>query len=177
MNDQTLKKIASALVFAADKHRNHRRKDIGQTPYINHPIDLIDVLLNEADVTDTDVLIAAILHDTVEDTDTCFEEIEQAFGTHVSKMVREVTDNKRLRKEKRKQLQIEHAAGASHGAKLIKLADKICNLRDMVAAPPAGWDLERRREYFDWCLAVVDQMRGTHPTLEKIFDEVYAEKP
>ncbi len=169
--------IFKALSFAALKHRDHRRKDVVASPYINHPIDLINVLVNEGNVTDSDVIVAAILHDTVEDTDTSFEELEAAFSQPIADIVRELTDDKRLRKEKRKQQQIDKAAHASDQAKHVKLADKICNIRDMCAAPPAGWDLERRREYFDWSLAVVNQLRGTHEQLEKLFDEACSKKP
>ncbi len=169
--------LVTALSFAAKKHRHQRRKDVEASPYINHPIDLINVLVNEAGVTDLTVLIAAILHDTVEDTETSFEELETIFGKKIADIVQELTDDKRFRKEKRKQLQIDNAARASYEARLVKLADKICNLRDMDVSPPAGWDLDRRREYFDWCLAVIDQVRGTHGQLENLFDEAYSKKP
>jgi GTP diphosphokinase / guanosine-3',5'-bis(diphosphate) 3'-diphosphatase len=106
--------------------------------------------------------MAALLHDTVEDTGTTFEELDQAFGSEVGSIVREVTDDKSPPKAERKRLQIGHATHASRPAKLVKLADKICNLRDLIAAPPIDWSLERRREYFDWATQVVDQMRGTH---------------
>lgn len=169
--------IFKALKFAALKHRDQRRKDIEASPYINHPIDLANVLINEANITDANMIVAAILHDTVEDTDTTIEELKAEFSNKIAEIVMEVTDDKKFRKEKRKQLQIVHAARASHAAKIVKLADKICNLRDMHYAPPAGWDLDRRREYFDWCLAVIDQIRGTHQTLEVLFDEAYSKKP
>jgi len=172
-----LAELVSALSFAAKKHRDQRRKDLAGSPYINHPIDLINVLVNEAGVTVTTVLVAAILHDTVEDTDTSFDELEAVFGKKIADIVRELTDDKRFRKGKRKQLQIDNAASASYEARLVKLADKICNLRDMKASPPAGWELDRRREYFDWCLAVVDRLRGTHEQLENLFDEAYSKKP
>lgn len=174
---QDLQSIFSALSFAAQKHRDQRRKDVEASPYINHPIDLVNVLVNEAEVTDPVVIVAAILHDTVEDTDTTFEELETVFGMPVADIVREVTDDKSLRKEKRKQQQIDNASSISYEAKLVKLADKICNLRDMRSSPPAGWDLERRREYFDWCKAVIDQMQGTHEQLEAILEQAYTYKP
>jgi len=169
--------IFKALSFAALKHRDQRRKNVEASPYINHPIDLVNVLVNEGQVTDPDIIVAAILHDTVEDTDTSFTELEPIFGKLITDVVRELTDDKRLRKEQRKQQQIDKAATASDQAKQVKLADKICNLRDMCSAPPAGWDLDRRREYFDWSLAVVDQLRGTHDLLESLFDEACSKKP
>ncbi len=175
MNDQKL--IFAALAFAALKHRDQRRKGIEASPYINHPIDLANVLVNEADVADPIVIAAAILHDTVEDTDTTFSELKHHFGEVVMRVVAEVTDDQSLRKAERKRLQIEHAATASHEARLVKLADKICNLRDMQVSPPTNWDIDRQREYFEWAKAVIDQLRGTHTHLEDLFDQVYALKP
>lgn len=169
--------IFRALRFAADKHRLQRRKDREGSPYINHPIDLANVLVDEAGVTDAVVLVAAILHDTVEDTDTTLDEITAAFGADVSDVVAEVTDDKSLPKAERKRLQEVHAPGASFRAQQLKLADKIANLRDISARPPEGWSLDRRREYFEWAKRVVDGLRGRHARLEAIFDEAYRAKP
>ncbi len=163
-----------ALSFAAYKHRDQRRKD-NKTPYINHPIAVANILLNEAGVTDEAVLIAALLHDTVEDTDTNPEEIEQHFGCIVRGIVDEVTDNKSLPSAVRKQQQIEHASELSGPAKLIKLADKTANLRDLATAPPAGWSAERIADYLEWGYAVISEIRGTHPQLEALFDQAYAQ--
>jgi guanosine-3',5'-bis(diphosphate) 3'-pyrophosphohydrolase len=165
--------ILRAIAFAADKHRNQRRKDADATPYINHPIALANVLKEEGGVSDPVVLAAAILHDTIEDTETTAYELEMLFGPEVTKVVLEVTDDKALDKAVRKQLQIEHAATASHQAKLVKLADKICNLRDIAANPPADWSEERKREYFEWAKRVVDQVRGASSVLEQQFDAAY----
>ena len=170
-------KLVAAAAFAAHKHTNQRRKDAEASPYINHPIALADVLANEAAVDDVATIMAALLHDTIEDTDTTAAEIAEAFGDEVVGIVLEVTDDKALPKDERKRLQVEHAATISVAAKLVKLADKICNLRDMSASPPAGWPLERRQEYFDWAKRVVDQMRGVHPRLESLFDAQYARRP
>ena len=131
------KQLITALAFAADKHKNQRRKDADASPYINHPIALANLLLNEAGVEDQRVLIAAVLHDTIEDTDTTEQELVRYFGKDVADIVLEVTDDKALPKAERKRLQIEHAAHISRRAKLVKLADKICNLRDITASPPA----------------------------------------
>jgi guanosine-3',5'-bis(diphosphate) 3'-pyrophosphohydrolase len=166
-----------AVDFAAAKHRNQRRKDEEASPYINHPIALTRVLKVEAGVADPDVLSAALLHDTIEDTETTREELEHEFGARIAGIVAEVSDDTSLKKEDRKRLQVEHAATLSREAKLVKLADKICNVRDMLDAPPAHWNLARRKEYFDWAREVVDQLRGTHPRLEQLFDEAYAGKP
>jgi len=169
--------ILKALEFAALKHRDQRRKDAQASPYINHPIALAGVLASEGGVTDPVVLSAALLHDTVEDTQTTPAELRAAFGERIAGIVEEVTDDQNLPKAERKRLQVEHAAHISREAKLVKLADKICNVRDVAGHPPAKWDLTRRREYFEWAKAVVDRMRGVHPELERRFDEAYALKP
>ena len=169
--------LLKALAFAAHKHRDQRRKDAEASPYINHPIALADLLVNEGGVTDVEVLCAALLHDTVEDTATTPQELAEAFGSRVAGIVAEVTDDKKLPKAERKRLQIEHAAGLSPEAKLVKLADKICNLRDVAHRPPAHWDLARRREYFEWAKKVVDGVRGAHPRLEAAFDAAYSKRP
>jgi guanosine-3',5'-bis(diphosphate) 3'-pyrophosphohydrolase len=168
-----LARLLKALAFAAHKHRDQRRKDPEASPYINHPIALADVLVNEGGVTDVEVLCAALLHDTVEDTATTPEELAGAFGARVARIVAEVTDDKTLSKSERKRLQVEHAGELSQEAKLVKLADKICNLRDVAERAPPSWDLARRREYFDWAKRVVDGLRGAHPRLEAAFDAAY----
>jgi guanosine-3',5'-bis(diphosphate) 3'-pyrophosphohydrolase len=173
--------LLKALAFAAHKHRDQRRKDAQASPYINHPIALADVLVNEAGVTDVEVLCAALLHDTVEDTATTHEELLGAFGSRIARIVAEVTDDTRLPKADRKRLQIEHAPNISHEAKLVKLADKVVNLRDVAERPPAKWDLARRQEYFDWAKQVIDGLRGAPGNemrrLEAAFDAAYAKRP
>jgi guanosine-3',5'-bis(diphosphate) 3'-pyrophosphohydrolase len=169
--------VLQALAFAADKHRDQRRKDAAASPYINHPIALANVLVREGAVSEPEVVAAALLHDTLEDTQTSPGELRTAFGERVARIVAEVTDDKSLPKAERKRLQIEHAATMSREAKLVKLADKICNLRDMADHPPAKWDLVRRREYFEWAKAVIDGLRGVHPKLEALFDAAYARRP
>ncbi|MBO3056571.1 bifunctional (p)ppGpp synthetase/guanosine-3',5'-bis(diphosphate) 3'-pyrophosphohydrolase [Burkholderia pseudomallei] len=169
-----MNKLVAAIAFAADKHRNQRRKDHEASPYINHPIALANVLANEAGLEDERVLLAAVLHDTIEDTETTEQELVRLFGKEVADIVMEVTDDKALPKAERKRLQIEHAPHISRRAKLVKLADKICNLRDIAKSPPTDWSVERKQEYFDWAKAVVGQLRGVHPGLEKLFDEVYS---
>ncbi|MEK6245198.1 MAG: HD domain-containing protein [Pseudomonadota bacterium] len=173
--------LFKALSFAAHKHRDQRRKDAEASPYINHPIALAEVLAAEGGVTDLEVLAAALLHDTIEDTATTGEELAREFGGRIAAMVAEVTDDTRLPKVDRKRLQIEHAAGLSAGAKLVKLADKICNLRDVAGRPPAKWDLARRREYFEWAKRVIDGLRGvpgeSMRALEAAFDAAYLLKP
>lgn len=169
--------VIKALAFAAHKHRDQRRKDASGSPYINHPIDLAHVLSREGGVTDPHVIAAALLHDTIEDTETTPDEIRRAFGREICEIVLEVTDDESLPAAERKRLQIEKSGQASEKARLVKLADKICNLRDMLANPPASWEIDRKQRYFDWAKQVVDQMRGTNNQLETVFDAVYARKP
>lgn len=169
--------LVTAAAFAARKHKDQRRKDDAASPYINHPLALADVLVNEAGVNDLETIVAALLHDTIEDTETTAAEIEGAFGPRVRAIVEEVTDDGQLDKASRKQAQIDHAPQLSLPARAVKLADKICNLRDVVANPPAGWSLQRRRAYFDWAKQVIDGLRGSHPRLEALFDEAYARRP
>jgi GTP diphosphokinase / guanosine-3',5'-bis(diphosphate) 3'-diphosphatase len=169
--------VLDALAFAAHKHRDQRRKNLEASPYINHPIDLANILWNEGGVEKPEVIAAALLHDTIEDTDTTPEELRERFGGKVAAIVDEVTDDKSLEKLERKQLQVTHAPTLSREAKLVKLADKISNLRDMAASPPATWPLSRQREYFDWAKRVVDGLRGVHPRLETLFDAVYRSRP
>ncbi len=175
--EKDLALLFRALAFAAHKHRDQRRKDAEASPYINHPIALAEVLAGEGGVADAEVLAAALLHDTIEDTATTADELRAEFGARIAGIVVEVTDDKSLPKEERKRLQIEHASAISHGAKLVKLADKICNLRDVADRPPAQWGLERRQEYFEWAKRVIDGLRGAHPGLEAAFDAAYRLKP
>ena len=169
--------VIRAMAFVANKHRNQRRKDADASPYINHPIALADVLANEAFIQDERVVIAAILHDVLEDTETTEQELVRNFGQDAADLVSEVTDDKKLPSAERKRLQVEHAGKLSRRAKLIKVADMVCNLRDVANSPPKDWPLERRQEYFDWAKAVVDGVKGAHPELERIFDEAFRLRP
>ncbi len=173
MSDTTL--LLDALHFAADKHRFQRRKDPEASPYINHPIAAAELLARVGGVTDMVTLLAALLHDTIEDTDTTPDELEARFGPEVRGVVMEVTDDKSLSKEERKQEQIDHAPLLSSRAKRVKIADKICNVLDVTYRPPAKWSLQRRREYLDWSARVVEGCRGANAALEKRFDEVMVE--
>jgi GTP diphosphokinase / guanosine-3',5'-bis(diphosphate) 3'-diphosphatase len=164
-------RLLMAIAFAAEKHRYQRRKDAAASPYINHPIAVATALAVEGCVVDEAMLIAACLHDTVEDTETTFEEIEETFGAEVSNLVRNVSDDKSLEKQLRKQLQIEHAAKSSNKVKQIKIADKLCNIRDITTSPPHDWSLERRTEYLHWSKEVVSGCRGVNLSLEKAFDD------
>jgi guanosine-3',5'-bis(diphosphate) 3'-pyrophosphohydrolase len=168
--------VLQAAAFAAEKHRLLRRKDAEASPYINHPIQVAYILV-QADIEDPLVLAAALLHDTIEDTKTTHDELEIVFGHEIANIVSECSDDKTQGKLERKQAQVDRAAHISKRAKLVKLADKIANVSDIHGAPPAGWSLERKREYFDWARRVVDQLRGVHPKLEARFDAEYAKRP
>ncbi|XP_015188728.1 PREDICTED: guanosine-3',5'-bis(diphosphate) 3'-pyrophosphohydrolase MESH1 isoform X2 [Polistes dominula] len=176
IKESTTDKIICADPFKEEKHKNQKRKDPAQTPYINHPIGVANILLHEGDVYDPVVILAALLHDTVEDTDTSFDEIEQEFGYTVSQVVQEVTDDKTLPKAERKRLQIENAPKRSHRAKLVLLADKLYNLRDLQKSTPIGWTPERVKEYFKWAKAVVDRIRRTNSNLETALDKIFEEQ-
>jgi len=169
--------VIRAVEFAAQKHRMQRRKDSDSSPYINHPIALMHVLCIDGSITEPVILAAAALHDTIEDTETTEQELRTVFGDEIASLVLEMTDDKSLPKAERKRLQIEHARTLSSQARLVKLADKICNLRDVAERPPASWDLARRREYFDWAKRVVDGLRGAPGEemrrLEAAFDAAY----
>jgi GTP diphosphokinase / guanosine-3',5'-bis(diphosphate) 3'-diphosphatase len=178
MAEIDLNLLMKALSFAARKHRKQLRKGSEPIPYINHPIAVAELIIRTGKIRDGDTIAAALLHDTVEDTETTFEELEAEFGPVIAKLVAEVTDNKKLAKEERKRLQVEHASSLSARARIIKLADKTCNLRDVVQDPPAGWKLERKQEYFDWGKSVVDKMGGgINAELEKAFAEAFAARP
>ncbi len=165
--------IFEALEFASHKHRDQRRKDADASPYINHPLALAHILSREGKISDSIVLCAALLHDTVEDTETTLDELEREFGAEVAAIVAEVTNDASLSKAEQKRLQVANAASKSRGAKLVKLADKISNLRDIAATPPAGWSAQRRGEYYRWSRDVVAGLRGVSPALEQAFDEAY----
>jgi guanosine-3',5'-bis(diphosphate) 3'-pyrophosphohydrolase len=168
----TINKLVEAASFAAQRHTGHQRKGDKQEPYINHPLEVANMLANVGGVDDVDVLIAAILHDTVEDVGVLKEDIVERFGDRVAGIVMEVTDDKSLPKEERKRLQVEHAPHLSNEAKLVKLGDKISNITDVTNSPPADWDLDRRRRYVEWGEAVVLGLRGSNDALERHFDDV-----
>jgi len=167
--------LLQAVEFAARKHKDQRRKDEEASPYINHPVSVALLLAERGKVTDPEILAAAILHDTLEDTDTTPEELEAAFGMRIRKLVEEVTDDKRLPKADRKQLQIDHACQLSGDAVLIKLGDKISNVLDVTHSPPTDWDLQRRREYLDWAEAVVNNCSRANNALVTYFAQVLEE--
>jgi GTP diphosphokinase / guanosine-3',5'-bis(diphosphate) 3'-diphosphatase len=169
-----MNRLIDAILFAAQSHSGQYRKD-GKTPYINHPVEVMHLLAHTGNVSDPELLVAAVLHDVVEDTQVTAHEISRRFGERVSKVVLELTDDKMLTKEDRKRLQLHLANHLSADARLIRICDKICNVHDILYAPPDDWDLRRRRDYLEWAKAVVDKIRGTNEELEKQFDELFEE--
>lgn len=169
--------LIRALKFAAQKHRDDRRKDVEASPYINHPIDVMSILAIEAGITDTDTLAAALLHDTLEDTDTSIEELRESFGPKITSIVIELTDDQELPRAERYAIQADKATRYSPEAKLIRLADKIANTRDASKSPPPSWSRERLLGHFNQSLSVVALIRGAHPVLEEIFDEAFKATP
>jgi GTP diphosphokinase / guanosine-3',5'-bis(diphosphate) 3'-diphosphatase len=168
--DANLSALLTALHFAADKHRDQRRKSREACPYINHPIEVAEILSRVGGVTDLATLQAAILHDTIEDTQTTAEELEARFGAEVRRLVEEVSDDQSLPKAERKRLQIECAPDLSPKAKLIKIADKISNVRDVTHSPPTHWPHQRRCDYLDWAEKVVLGLRGSNLAVDALFD-------
>ena len=166
--------ILKAIRFSAEKHNDQRRKDSRSSPYINHPIQVAEMLWTVGGVRDVKLLLASILHDTIEDTDTSPDEIRMEFGEEVLALVLEVTDDKSLPKQVRKQRQVESAGHKTQNAKLLKLADKICNVQDLIHSPPRSWSLDRRREYLLWSENVVAGLRGANAKLENYYDNLLA---
>ncbi len=170
--------LLRALTFACRRHSRQRRKDAAETPFINHPAEVADLLVQygggeQAEVS-TELLQAALLHDTVEDTETAPEELEGAFGPEVRRLVMEVSDDKSLPQGVRKRQQVETAAEKSAPARMLKLADKISNIRDLASNPPVGWDRERLEAYLDWSREVYEEIRGTAPRLDRLYEETLA---
>ena len=172
--DEAVGLVLRAIRFAAEKHSDQRRKDSKLSPYINHPVQVAETLWTIGEVRDDTLLVAAILHDTIEDTATSPEEIRTQFGDQVLALVLEVTDDKSLPDKVRKQLQIETAPHKSQRAKLLKLADKICNVRDLIDSPPLAWSWDRQREYLLWTEKVVAGLRGANARLENYYDDLLA---
>ncbi len=166
--------MTRALDFAARKHTDHRRKGEREEPYINHLAEVARLLADATDGQDLDLVLAGLLHDTIEDTKTTYDELVSEFGTVVADLVAEVTDDKSLEKAERKRRQVETAPNKSDRAKMIKIADKTSNLRSIVASPPADRSPERKRGYFEWARKVVAGCRGVNALLEERFDEAHA---
>lgn len=165
--------LLRAITFSAEKHKYQRRKGFNQVPYINHPLKVCKLLSDCGEENET-LLIAAILHDVVEDTDTTAEELTKEFGEDICKLVLEVSDDKEKSKSERKEYQITHAPMLSQNARKLKIADKICNIRDIISYP-LDWSIERKLNYLKWSKNVVDACGRVNPQLEKVFTDTYNE--
>ena len=171
-NDSQL--LIDAMEFASWKHRFQRRKQ-GEA-YITHPVAVCKIL-RDAGITDPEILAGALLHDTVEDTDATFEEIEQKFGSQVALYVREATDDKDLDKCTRKKTQVEKVKNASFGGKMIKVGDKIHNVSCLINEIPCPFEpYTAAQGYIVWCKKVVDQARGLNKQLDERFDALLSMK-
>jgi GTP diphosphokinase / guanosine-3',5'-bis(diphosphate) 3'-diphosphatase len=168
---EIVRRLAEAYLFAAERHARQRRKGDAGEPYINHLAEVAALVAEATAGRDPDLVIAAVLHDTVEDTETSHDELVRRFGQDVADLVAEVTDDKSLPQAERKRLQVEHAPSRTPRAKVLKLADKTSNLRALAHSPPADWSVERRRDYIAWGRDVVAGLRGASPELEAKFDE------
>lgn len=168
-----VQRILAAARFAAEKHVLQKRKGQNQEPYINHLIEVAELIAASSNTFDPELIMAGFLHDTVEDTGVTLTELEQLFGADVASLVAEVTDDKSLPKETRKHLQVENAPRKSQRAQTLKLADKISNLRSILASPPVGWGLERQRQYFEWAKDVVAGLTSPNPLLKQEFEKTY----
>ena len=166
--------LARAYAFAAARHGGHRRKGLAQEPYVNHLVEVAELVAEATGGDDPALVAAAVLHDVVEDTRTTAEEVRDGFGEDVAALVLEVTDDKSLPKAERKRLQVVEAPRKSPRAKVLKLADKISNVKALLVSPPADWPLERKREYLGWAREVVAGLRGACPRLEAEFDAAAA---
>ena len=174
-------KVIHAIAFAAERHNGQFRKGKEGSPYINHPIQVMEVLIRHGEC-DSELLMAAALHDVIEDTaknqqeiESLGKEIKDAFGENVLKLVREVSDDKNLPFRERKRLQVVNTPGISPKAKKIKIADKTCNIRDMMNNPPVEWDVQRKMGYLEWAGQVIDGARGVNTGLEENFDQTWHE--
>lgn len=175
MNETGLLLAVNAAEFAAKRHVNQRRKGAAGEPYINHLAEVAMLLADATEGIDAALVAAGFLHDTIEDTPTKYEELVARFGADVADLVAAVTDDKSLPKAERKRLQVEHTPKLSKRARLLKLADKISNLRSIATSPPADWDAARVIDYIAWAEKVVAGCRGVNDRLERLFDAASAE--
>lgn len=171
-----LQLLLQAAHFAALRHTQQRRKGENQEPYVNHLLEVAQ-LLTECGQEDIVLLQAALLHDSVEDVGVTVEELALAFGSEVAQLVLEVTDDKNLPKAQRKQLQVEKSGTKSPRARMLKIADKISNLRAIRNSPPPDWSQQRRLDYFDWARRVVEGCRGVCAPLDQLFDQTHSLGP
>lgn len=162
--------VLRAARFASIKHVSQKRKGVAAEPYLNHLIEVAELISLALPEVDANLIAAAFLHDTIEDTETSKQELVEAFGDDITGLVGEVTDDKSLPKADRKRLQIEHAPGLTARAQIIKIADKISNLRAILLTPPPDWDVARKQEYLEWARRVVAACTVTNAFLRTEFE-------
>ncbi|MFC0220732.1 HD domain-containing protein [Pseudochelatococcus lubricantis] len=167
--------LTRALVYAAEAHANQRRKGAAQEPYINHLIEVLDLVARATGGEDGELLIAALLHDVVEDTPISAEELAAAFGARVARIVIENSDDMTLPKDERRRQRIAAMAHKSPEARIVKTADVISNLRAIAVSPPAGWAMDRRLGYLEGCRQLIDAGRGANAVIETLFDQTAAD--
>ena len=178
---QQYHKLFKAIAFAADRHKDQRRKGKGKIPYINHPLNVAK-LLSDFGEDDVDLLIAAVLHDVIEDTTKGVDDVKKLsneilfeFGEDVLLTVLEVTDNKELNVYDRKAVQLRITGQLSAKSKKLRVADKMCNVRDIAKDPPRGWSKRRKLSYLEWARDVVNKAHGENIKLDAAFDKVWNE--
>jgi (p)ppGpp synthase/HD superfamily hydrolase len=167
--------VLRAADAAARWHVNQRRKGATQEPYVNHLLEVAALVAEATSGADPELVVAALLHDSIEDQEVPRAVLVERFGEGVARLVEEVTDDKSLAKQERKRLQVEHAEHISRRAKILKLADKISNLRAIAASPPPDWSVKRRLEYVAWARSVAAGLIGVSEPLERAFEEAAKE--
>jgi guanosine-3',5'-bis(diphosphate) 3'-pyrophosphohydrolase len=175
LSSEPVRRILDAARFAAEKHAGQKRKGQAQEPYVNHVLEVAQLIAASDEALDVDLVVAGLLHDTIEDTPTTAEDLESLFGKDVASLVLEVTDDRSLPKQARKALQVKNAPKKTSRAQVIKLADKISNVRSVLSSPPADWSEERKRDYFEWSKRVVAGLRSPNPQLKAQFDQLCVE--
>lgn len=172
MKEEQVKHVLNALLYAAECHQSQTRKNMAHTPYIIHPMSVTQNLLSIGHVRDTDVIIASLLHDTIEDTQATYDDLKKRFGEKVEGLVREVTEDNKLAGQKKRKMQIVHALQTSKEASMIKLADKLYNLEALITEPPEKWTRERIDQYFEWSQVVIDNLPDANPDLKAAVHKV-----
>ncbi|MDJ0951930.1 MAG: HD domain-containing protein [Alphaproteobacteria bacterium] len=168
-------RLTRALSFAAEAHANQRRKGAAQEPYLNHLVEVLDLVAQATGGDDVDLLIASLLHDVVEDTSVTEDELTEAFGARVAEIVQANSDDMSLPKDQRRRKRIADMPHKSPDARIVKTADVISNIRAIVTSPPAGWTADRKLGYLEGCRQLIDAGRGANAALERVFDQTVAD--